>query len=297
MKDSINFKELISILELNNLTISEYFIKLEASNLEKTENEIRELMNVNLCEMKNSIKTGRGKTTLSYSGMSGADGIKIQNRYLSDKKGVMNNLFGKVLTYALTIMEENSRMGKIVACPTAGSCGILPAVIIAYAEELNLSDSSLINSLFTAGGIGKIIALQMPLSGAVAGCQAECGVSSAMAAAAITELLGGTIYEIINASTLALKNVLGLACDPVGGLVEVPCVKRNAFYAIHAITASELSLSGINSIIPADEVVGSMKQIGNLMSPLLKETSGGGLATTATAEKITEIIAKQDQQV
>ncbi|MEI7473535.1 MAG: L-serine ammonia-lyase, iron-sulfur-dependent, subunit alpha [bacterium] len=297
MKNAENFKELINILEINNFAMSEYFIKLEACYLEKSVEEIRNLMLINFTEMKNSIKSGLEKTTLSYSGMSGNDSCKIQQRYTSNSKSPMNNLFGKLLNYSIAVMEENSRMGKIVACPTAGSCGILPAVVIAYAEELNIADDLVINSLFTAGGIGKIIAQQMPLSGAVAGCQAECGVSSAMAASAVTELLGGNNHQIINSSTLALKNVLGLTCDPVAGLVEVPCVKRNAFYSIHAVTASELSLSGVTSVIPADEVVSSMKQIGNLMSPLLKETSCAGLAVTPTAEIITTKIEKQDAKV
>ena len=174
-------------------------------------------------------------------------------------------------------------MGRIVACPTAGSCGIVPAVLVASSEELNISEREQINGLITAGIVGLIVSNKVQLAGAVAGCQAECGVASAMAAAALTQMLGGTTSEIIEATALALKNILGLTCDPVCGLVEVPCVKRNAFLAVHAVTASELALCGVQSKIPLDEVVDTLKITGQLMSPLLKETSQGGLAKTKTA--------------
>ena len=181
-------------------------------------------------------------------------------------------------------------MGKIVACPTAGSCGIVPAVLVAVSEEYNITEDEQINALITAGGIGAIISNKVQLAGAVAGCQAECGVAAAMCAGALAQMLGGSISEIINAVALAMKNLLGLTCDPVCGLVEVPCVKRNPILAIHAVTSTELALAGIESKIPLDEVIDAVRQTGQLMSPMLKESSLAGLATTKTALKLKEKI-------
>ena len=185
-------------------------------------------------------------------------------------------------------------MGRIVACPTAGSCGIIPSVLVAVSEELKIEESQQIDALLTAGIVGLIVSYKVRLAGAVAGCQAECGVASAMAAAGLTALLNGEPEQIIQAATLALKNILGLTCDPVCGLVEVPCIKRNAFLGIHAVTATELALSGIESKIPADEVVDTLKITGQLMSPLLKETSQGGLAKTKTALELERVLLKKD---
>ncbi len=181
-------------------------------------------------------------------------------------------------------------MGRIVACPTAGSCGIVPAVLVAVAEEHNIPESKQIDGLLTAGVVGLIVSAKVRLAGAVAGCQAECGVASAMAAAALTEMLGGNSDEIVQSVSLALKNILGLTCDPVCGLVEVPCIKRNAFLAVHAVTAAELALCGVESKIPADEVVDTLSITGQLMSPLLKETSQGGLAKTKTALELEKVL-------
>ncbi|MGD9581020.1 MAG: L-serine ammonia-lyase, iron-sulfur-dependent, subunit beta [Vampirovibrionia bacterium] len=202
-------------------------------------------------------------------------------------------MLSKILSYAIAVMEENQRMGIIVACPTAGACGIVPACIVAIAEEYNMDESSQISALLTAAGIGKLVAQKVALAGAVAGCQAECGVASAMAAGAVVQMMGGTNHQIINACALTLKNLLGLACDPIAGLVEVPCIKRNGFIAIHAICAAELSLAGVDSVVPFDEVVKAMSQIGDLMSPLLKETSEAGLARSTTGKRISnELIQK-----
>jgi L-serine dehydratase len=285
-----NFQELQELTR-DNKRFYEIFIDLETDKLEKSKEQLNYMMLSHLNDMRASIKNGLASPVLSISGMSGTDSAKITARYNSDNLP-MNKLFGKILSYSLAVIEENARMGKIIACPTAGSCGIVPAVIIAYAEEFDISEEKQINGLITAGGIGKIIAQHVPLAGAVAGCQAECGVASAMAAAAITELLDGSNNMIINAAALALKNVLGLVCDPIAGLVEVPCVKRNAFFAIHAVSASELAMAGVESVVPFDEIVIAMKQIGHLMAPSLKESSDGGLATTKTGCNISQKLEK-----
>lgn len=238
-----------------------------------------------LYAMKEAIQSGMASKELSMSGMCGQDCFKVQKRYKSER-AMFGSVFEKIIEYALATSEENIRMGKIVACPTAGSCGILPAALVAVSEEFNHSEREQLNALITAGEIGRIISIKVALAGAVAGCQAECGVASAMSAAAVCQMRGGNVSQILNAAALALKNLLGLTCDPVAGLVEVPCVKRNPFLAVHSITAVELALSGVESKIPIDEVIDAMEQTGALMSPTLKESSQAGLATTKTALEV-----------
>ena len=238
-----------------------------------------------LYAMKEAIQSGMASKELSMSGMCGQDCFKVQQRYKSER-AMFGSVFEKIIEYALATSEENIRMGKIVACPTAGSCGILPAALVAVSEEFNHSEREQLNALITAGEIGRIISIKVALAGAVAGCQAECGVASAMSAAAVCQMRGGNVSQILNATALALKNLLGLTCDPVAGLVEVPCVKRNPFLAVHSITAVELALSGVESKIPIDEVIDAMEQTGALMSPTLKESSQAGLATTKTAIEV-----------
>lgn len=252
-----------------------------ASEADITVDEVRTFVNKSLFAMKEAIQTGMASKELSMSGMCGQDCYHVQQRYKSEHS-MFGPLFEKIIEYALATSEENIRMGKIVACPTAGSCGILPAALISVSEQYNHSEREQLNALITAGEIGRIISAKVSLAGAVAGCQAECGVASAMSAGAVCQLRGGNVSQILNAAALAMKNLLGLTCDPVAGLVEVPCVKRNPFLAVHAITAAELALAGVESKIPIDEVIDAMEQTGALMSPTLKESSQAGLATTNT---------------
>ncbi len=247
--------------------------------------QVRAHANRSLFAMKEAIQVGLVSKELSMSGMCGQDCNRIQERF-KNHPALFGGTFEKILKYALATSEENIRMGRIVACPTAGSCGILPAAMLSVAEDCDCSIEAQLNALITAGEIGRIVAAKVALAGAVAGCQAECGVASSMAAAAVCQLRGGTIDQILNASALALKNILGLTCDPVAGLVEVPCVKRNPFLAVHAITAVELALAGVESKIPFDEVVDAMEQTGAMMSPTLKESSQAGLATTKTGLEV-----------
>ena len=278
----LSFSDLIKKCKEKNKKIYEIAIEEEAFLQAENSDVIRIKTLETLLAMKDAIKDGLQSSEKSISNWCGDDCIKLQNKY-HKTPALFGKIFEKITTYALATAEENLRMGRIVACPTAGSCGIVPSVIIAVAEEKNISETEQINGLLTAGLIGLIVSNKVQLAGAVAGCQAECGVASAMAAAALTQMLGGNIDEIIQATALALKNILGLTCDPVCGLVEVPCIKRNAFLAIHAVTASELALCGVESKIPLDEIVDTLKITGQLMSPLLKETSQGGLAKTKTA--------------
>ena len=285
----ITFEELIKQTKENNCSIYEIAQKEEVELSEISVDEIRNNARKNLVVMKEAIEKGLKSSEKSISNWCGDDTIKMVEKF-KKQKALLGNLFEKIVTYSIATVEENLRMGRIVACPTAGSCGILPSVLIAVAEERNISEEKQIDALITSGMIGLIVSYKVRLAGAVAGCQAECGVAAAMAAAGVTEMLGGTTEEIIQATALALKNILGLTCDPVCGLVEVPCVKRNAFLAIHSLTAAELALCGVESKIPLDEVVDTLKITGELMSPLLKETSQGGLAKTKTAMELEKVL-------
>lgn len=285
------FRQLYFACKEANKKIYETALDYEASRGEYSEYNVRLQAKKSLDAMKEAIKSGLNSTEPSPSGMSGDDCNKLQKKY-KNSASVLGATAQKIMTYALATSEQNLRMGTIVACPTAGSCGIVPAVLIAYAEDNNISECEQINALITAGEVGRLVSNKMALAGAVGGCQAECGVAAAMASAALTQMRGGSVKQIINAVALALKNILGLTCDPVCGLVEIPCVKRNPFLAIHAVTASELAMADIISKIPIDEVVDAMEQTGKLMSPLLKESSQGGLAKTKTAIALEKNILK-----
>ena len=200
------------------------------------------------------------------------------------------SFFGNALTRALAVSEYNAAMGKIVAAPTAGSCGILPGTILSLLEERELPEEIAVMALFTAGAFGMVIATKASIAGAQGGCQAECGSASAMAAAALVEMAGGTPEMCGHACAIAIKNQLGLVCDPIAGLVEVPCVKRNAGGVACAFTAAELALAGIQSVIPVDEVIEAMREVGDAMPCALKETALGGLAATPTGIRLKQEI-------
>lgn len=283
------FDELKQACITQNKTIWEITQAEEGVNGDISVEDVRSEVLKHVQTMRETIQTGMNSSEKSVSNWCGDDCEKLIKRY-SSHKSLFGKLYEKILTYALATSEENLRMGRIVACPTAGSCGIIPGVLVAYAEEYNLSDDEQINFLITAGKIGSIISNKVQLAGAVAGCQAECGVAAAMCAGALAQTLGGDIEIILNAVALAMKNLLGLTCDPVCGLVEVPCIKRNPILSVHAVSAAELALAGIESKIPVDEVIDAMRQTGQLMSPMLKESSQAGLATTQTALKLKEKI-------
>ena len=284
-KNITTFEELYNACTEQSTTIWQTAMEHEVDAAEISVEEFRAIVKKSLDAMKEAIRTGLKSREMSISGMCGDDCSRLQERFQTTG-ALFGKTFEKITTYALATIEENLRMGKIVACPTAGSCAIVPSVLVGAAEDLNIPKEEQINALITAGEIGRIVSNKVALAGAVAGCQAECGVASAMAAAALTQMRGGNVEEILNAAALALKNLLGLTCDPVCGLVEIPCVKRNPFLAIHAVTASELALAGIKSKIPPDEVIDALEQTGKLMSPLLKESSQAGLAKTRTALRL-----------
>ena len=218
----------------------------------------------------------------SESGLSGGDGAKLE-AYRKSGKGIAGDFMMNVMEKAIKMGESNACMKRIVAAPTAGSCGVIPAVLLSYEANRKVEEDRLVEALFVAAGIGEVIAASASISGAEGGCQAEIGSASAMAAGAVAYLENGDCETIIHAAALALKNMLGLTCDPVAGLVEVPCIKRNVAGAVNAITSSQLALAGIRSAIDPDEVIDSIRRIGRLIPECLRETAKEGLAITPSA--------------
>lgn len=227
------------------------------------------------------------KEETSSSGLVGGDGAKMETYYHSIKTPLCGSFFYEVCAAALSMSESNACMKRIVAAPTAGACGVMPAVLVPYFKR-NRDTEQILKSLYVGAGIGQIIALRASISGASGGCQAEIGSASAMTAGALTFLQGGNAEQICHSAAMALKNLLGLVCDPVGGLVEVPCVKRNVIGAVNALSSSEMAMAGIVSRIPPDQVIDAMKEVGDKMDASLRETAKGGLAATPAALEFQE---------
>lgn len=267
----------------NNMSFGDYALKIQAQELETSQEKILEQMSTCINVMRQAVQKGlEGKKT--RGGLGGGDAAKIF-KLRTDKTyiDITGQILSDAIQNALATSEANAAMGKIVAAPTAGASGVIPGVFFALEKPLALSDETLAKGLVSAGVIGMVIASRASLAGAIGGCQAECGSAAAMAAGAVVDMSGGSPLAVTHAAAMALKNMLGLVCDPVAGLVEVPCIKRNAGAAAQALVAAQMALAGIESLIPADEVFDAMKSVGNSMSCALKETSGGGLAVTPTA--------------
>ncbi|MBU3073819.1 L-serine ammonia-lyase, iron-sulfur-dependent, subunit alpha [Clostridium estertheticum] len=284
--------ELLNICNEKNIPIWEYTIMCEIDESGLSRSQIVEKMRKNLDTMREAAEYGLTNETRSISGLIGGDAIKL-NRYAQAKNTLTGEFMIKAMARAVSCSEVNATMGKIVAAPTAGSCGIIPAVVITAGEKLNKTEDDLINALFTSAGIGIIIAKNATLSGAEGGCQAECGSAAAMGAAAVVEMMGGTPAMAMDAAAIVIKNILGLVCDPVAGLVEVPCAKRNIAGAVSALTTADLVMSGVTSRIPFDDTVIAMYKVGKQLPCELRETAMGGLATTPTGLKLAkEILSK-----
>lgn len=238
--------------------------------------------------MKASSKNYDGKLK-SHSGLSGGNGLKMRE-YMN--KCISGSFMGEVMAEAISVAESNACMKRIVAAPTAGSCGVLPAVVIPYVRKYKPDEERIIKALYTSAGFGQIIAKRAFISGAAGGCQAEIGSASAMSAAMLVYLQGGDGERSAAAMAFALKSLLGLVCDPVAGLVEVPCVKRNVIGAVNAVTSADMAMAGIESVIPPDEVIDAMREVGLAMPQTLRETGEGGLAATPTGMKIAESMPK-----
>ena len=265
--------------------ISELVLAQQAEQTERTEGDLYEEMRRTFRVMEESVASGIDPDLRSTSGLTGGTAYRMQQA-VREGRTICGEVFGGALTRALAVSELNASMGRIVASPTAGSCGILPAAVLPIRDARGLDERTCVMSLFTASAVGMVIANNACLAGAQGGCQAECGSASAMAAAALVELAGGAPDMVANAVAIAIKNILGLVCDPVAGLVEIPCIKRNASGVANALCAAELALAGITSAIPADEVILTMKRVGDTMPAALRETAEGGLAMTPTGRRL-----------
>lgn len=274
--------DLIKLSSDNNLEIWEIIQQADMYENDRSESDSFNMMKEMYVAMKNADSMYDG-TLRSASNKAGGDGGLLHS-YNESGKNICGSFMGKVMEKAIKMGESNACMRRIVAAPTAGSCGVLPAVLLSYEEDFDVAENDMVKAMYVAAGIGKVIAENAFIAGAAGGCQAEIGSASAMAAGALAFLQGGDSSAIINAATLSLKNFLGLVCDPVAGLVEVPCIKRNSYGAVNAVTSAQLSLAGIKSAIAPDDVVDSMRRIGNQLPASLKETSCGGLAITESAQ-------------
>lgn len=278
-----NIRELVAQAEEKGLRISDIMLLNEMETSGRTKDEILDEMMRSWQVMKQAAEKGIQGVT-SYSGMTGMDAKRL-DEYIAKGNTLTDITFLRAVNYAIATNEVNASMGIICATPTAGSCGVLPGVLLSLQKRLRKSDIDIVFALLTAGAIGYVVANNAFVSGAAGGCQAEIGSASAMAAAAAVELAGGTPRQAAHAMAIAMKNMLGLTCDPLAGLVEVPCIKRNAAGAANALTAAEMALAGIESHIPWDEVISAMYQIGLAMPLNVRETALGGLAATETGKQ------------
>ena len=293
MKLARSGAELITICKENNISLSEYAIAREIEDRGLSREILFDRMKATLDVMREGATLGREKAVYSLSGLIGGDAYKLE-QYLSTGKSLMGNALIKAMAMALSSSEVNGSMGKIVACPTAGSCGILPAAILTAGEELGKTDEEMIEALFAASAVGMLIGMNATFAGAEGGCQAECGSAAAMAAAAVVEMMGGTPEMSLDASAIVFKNVLGLVCDPVAGLVEIPCAKRNASGAISALSTADLVMAGVTSKIPFDDALSAMYKVGRSLPEELRETALGGVAITPTGIKLKEQVFGKD---
>ena len=284
MAEYHSIRELLQICECGNQKIWEAVMEQEAAESGLTEEQVFQKME-RMYEAMRLADENYDAELRSGSGAAGGDGEQMR-AYNASGKNLCSPYTSLAMEKALKMAESNACMKRIVAAPTAGSCGVIPAVLLTYEKQKNVSEDKLVEALFVAAGIGEVIAASASIAGAEGGCQAEIGSASAMAAGAVAYLEGGKEQEIVHAAALALKNMLGLTCDPVAGLVEVPCVKRNVSGAVNAVVSSQMAIAGIKSAIDPDEVIDSMRRIGKLIPACLRETGQEGLATTPTAQAV-----------
>lgn len=277
--------ELLALVHTKNSSISDIVMEKECKISGMSREYIRNKMKERLDVMRVSAEFAINNDVKTVGGIIGGDAKKVE-RYYNQSISICGDIVNKVMARAFSTSEVNASMGRICAAPTAGASGIIPATIISVAEKFHASEDQIIDALFTASGIGEIIAKNATLSGAEGGCQAECGAAAAMSSAALVEMAGGTAEMSLHAAATALKNIMGLICDPIAGLVESPCAKRNASGAVNAMLSADLALAGVKSIIPFDEVVEAMYKVGKALPSTLRETALGGIAVTPTGIRI-----------
>jgi len=284
MTDS--FTDLLTHCRAAHATIAEAALAHESKRSGRSQADILTGMEALLSQMRQTIASGVASSEPSMSGLSGGDAKRILS-FMDSPNCFLSPLDMRMIAYGLATLEENSRMRKIVACPTAGGSGTVPAVFVALEHEKRSDPQKTVYGLLTAGMIGEVVSRRMFLSGSAAGCQAEVGVAAGMASGGMVEILGGTPEQVLEAAALSMQNMMGLVCDPVAGLVEVPCVARNGLSGVQAAAAATMAMAGMKSFIPIDEVVDAMAEVGRLMPRQLKESAEGGLARTPTAMEFT----------
>ncbi len=278
--------ELAAEAERQGVKISDLVLNDQAEALELSPLELYEKMEMDFHIMADSVKAGQEKNQKSMSGLTGGEGYKMKAYTENRNGGLCGAFLGRAIARALAVAGCNASMGKIVAAPTAGSCGILPGCLVSLWEDRGFDEKAVIMSMFTAGAVGMVLAGRASIAGAQGGCQAECGSAAAMAAAALVELMGGTPAQCADACAIAIANQLGLVCDPVAGLVEIPCIKRNVSGLVIAFSSADLALAGIEAKIPADECIDAMRRVGDALPDTLRETARGGLAATPTGLRL-----------
>lgn len=278
--------ELVEAAKSAGKKISEVVLSDQAEQLELGREELYRRMDERLSVMEDSVRAGMNPELRSTSGLTGGDAAKMFD--YASHGGICGGFVNRAIARALAVSENNAAMGKIVAAPTAGSCGILPGTVVSLLSEGRCSREDAVMSMFTAGAFGMVIASKATIAGAEGGCQAECGSASAMAAAALVEIMGGAPEQCADACAMAIKNQLGLVCDPVAGLVEIPCIKRNVSGVAIAFSSAEMALAGVESKIPVDECIDAMREVGCSIPNALRETAKGGLAATPTGERLRE---------
>ena len=279
----LSCEEMLAAARSQKITLAEAVLRSDLEESRLTEEQSRAAMH-HLWQVMQATSWEYDPAQRSRSGLSGGDAAKVEQAH-KEGKLLGGDYLSAVTAEALKTAECNACMKRIVAAPTAGACGVLPAVLVNYQKEKGTADEQIVRALYTAAGIGQVVAARAYIAGASGGCQAEIGTASAMAAGALTALGGGTPSQITHAAAMALKNLLGLVCDPVGGLVEVPCVKRNVIGSVNALSAADMALAGIISRIPPDQVIDAMREVGDQMHPSLRETGQGGLANTPAARE------------
>ncbi len=285
---------MIALAQTQGQPLHEIVIAREVEQSGRERQSVWDAMHKRLLVMRQSTEAGIARPVRSLSGISGGNAWRLWQHLEAGYQPITGPILSRAIARAMAVNEVNAGMGCIVATPTAGSAGILPGVLLTLQEAYGFSDEQMVNALFTASGVGAVIARRASISGAAGGCQAETGSAAAMAAAAAVELLGGSPYQSGQAVAITLKNMLGLVCDPVAGLVEVPCVKRNAAGAAQCFIAVDMALAGIESVIPPDEVIDAMARIGRRMDPRFKETAEGGLAATPTGRRLASMIWQRE---
>lgn len=276
--DFKNAKELLELCRQEGCPISELMRRREWVQGETTEEAVNRRMARVLEIMRQSATIPLERPVPSMGGLIGGEARRLA-AHAAENRGICGPVLQRAVTYAMAVLEVNASMGLIVAAPTAGSSGVVPGLLLALQEEYHLPDERLLDSLFNAGAIGYLAMRNATVAGAVGGCQAEVGVAAAMAASAAVELMGGQPEQCLSAASTVLMNMLGLVCDPVGGLVEYPCQNRNAAGVANALVAAEIALSGVRQLIPFDDMLGVMYRVGRSMPAQLRETAQGGCAT------------------